>query len=188
MEADFVKIDNVIVNKDILDCSFTCDLGKCKGACCTMESLYGAPITQDEIEIITKHLNEIIAYLPPEHVKEIDKKGFWVKQHDELMTRSMNNRECVFVFYDGDVAKCGIEKAYYDKKIDFIKPVSCHLFPIRISNFGGPILRYERYKECEPAVEKGKQTQIKILDFCKDAVIREFGNDFYKATKEEIGK
>ena len=188
MNPEFIEIDDVYINAEIVETDFTCDLSKCKGACCTMESEYGAPITQNEIEEIDKVLPVVREYLPQKHVQEIEKNGFWIKKDNELMTRSLNNRACVFVTYDGDIAKCGIEKAYREGKIDFIKPVSCHLFPIRISNFGGPVLRYEKYSECSPALEKGKSTRIKIIDFCRDALERRFGKSFFKRTKEGITK
>ena len=188
MNPEFIEIDNVYINSEIVETDFTCDLSKCKGACCTMESEYGAPITRDEIEEINKVLPVVMKYLPKEHAKEIEKSGFWMEKDKELMTRSLNNRACVFVFYDGDIAKCGIERAYRDGKIDFIKPVSCHLFPIRISNFGGPVLRFEKYSECAPALEKGKVTGIKIIDFCRESIERRFGKLFFKKTKEGITK
>ena len=188
MNPEFIEIDNVYINSEIVETNFTCDLSKCKGACCTMESEYGAPITQEEIEEINKVLPIVVKYLPKEHVKEIEKNGFWMEKDKELMTRSLNNRACVFVFYDGDIAKCGIERAYRDGKIDFIKPVPCHLFPIRISNFGGPVLRFEKYSECAPALEKGKVTGIKIWDFCRESIERRFGKIFFNKTKEGITK
>jgi hypothetical protein len=184
MNPDFIEIDNVYINAEIMQTNFTCDLDKCKGACCTMESEYGAPITQKEIDDIEKNLSTILDFLPKEHIKEIEKNGFWMNKDNELMTRSLNNRACVFVTYDGDIAKCGIEQAYRQGKINVNKPVSCHLFPIRISNFGGPVLRFEKYAECSPALEKGKDTQIKIIDFCQEALKREFGEEFFQRTKE----
>lgn len=186
MDADFVHIDNIVVNTEILEANFTCDLSKCKGACCTMESPYGAPITEEEIDDISKELAVIVEYLPKVHSNEIEKKGFWVKQHDELMTRSINNRACVFVYYEGEIAKCAIEKAFRENKIKCNKPISCHLFPIRISNFAGPVLRYERYRECQPAVEKGKTTKIKVIDFCKEALQRKFGVEWFNKIKKVV--
>lgn len=188
MNPDFYQIENVVVNSEIVEKNFTCDLSKCKGACCTMESEFGAPITKDEIETINKNLQAILEYLPKEHIKEIEKNGFWIRKFDELMTRSVNNKACVFVTFDGEIAKCGIEKAHRDGKLDFVKPVSCHLFPIRISNFGGPVLRFEKYSECEPALEKGKSTQTKVLDFCKDALEREYGKEWFIKIKKEINQ
>lgn len=187
MKPEFFEIDNILINGEVVSTNFTCDLGKCKGACCTMESQFGAPITQEEIDKIDAILPVVLDYLPQKHSKEIQKKGFWVKKHDQLMTRSMNNRECVFVYYEGDIAKCGIEKAYGDGKVDFIKPISCHLFPIRISDFGGQVLRFEKYSECQPAIEKGNNTKIKIIDFCKDALERRFGSKWLNTIKDAIG-
>ncbi|MEW6653745.1 MAG: DUF3109 family protein [Bacteroidota bacterium] len=184
MEADFVQIDGVVVNVEITNSYFTCDLGKCKGACCTMESPFGAPIIHEEIEVIEKELPAILCYLSKAHSNEIENKGFWVKQQSELMTRSMSNRACVFVFYEGDIAKCAIERAFNEGKVSCNKPISCHLFPIRISNFAGPVLRYEKYRECLPAVENGKQTKITVLNFCKDSIERAFGADWFKKINE----
>ncbi len=153
-----------------------------------MESEFGAPITENEIETINKNLQVILEYLPEEHVKEIGRNGFWIKKFDELMTRSVNNRACVFVTYEGKIAKCGIEKAYGNGRINFIKPISCHLFPIRVSNLGGPVLRFEKYLECESALEKGKSTGVKVIDFCKDALEREYGKEWFFKIKKEINQ
>ena len=188
MDTDFIQIDNIVLNSEIVSSNFTCDLAKCKGACCIMESPYGAPITKDEIRELQEVLSTVLEYLPKQHVAEIEKKGFWVKQQDELMTRSINNRACVFVYFDGDIAKCAIERAFKDGKINSNKPVSCHLFPIRISNFAGPVLRYEKYRECQPAVEKGKKTLIKVIDFCKDALERLYGKEWFIKVKEVVKK
>lgn len=188
MEAEFLHIDGVVVNTEITESYFTCDLSKCKGACCTMESQFGAPITEKEIEDITKELKIILEYLPKQHVAEIEKKGFWVKMQNELMTRSINNRACVFVYYEGEIAKCAIERAFKEKKININKPISCHLFPIRISNFAGPVLRYEKYRECHPAIEKGKQTKLTVMEFCKDSLKRNFGETWFNKLNEVVKK
>ena len=151
MSANFYDIDNIFVNKEITESKFSCDLKACKGACCTMESQFGAPVNMEEVHEIEKILPVVLEYLSEEHVRAIEKNGFWeVKQNQELIS-SINHQDCVFVYYNGDVAKCAIEKAYFEGKVKFRKPISCHLFPIRISEFGGPVLRYERYHECEPA-------------------------------------
>jgi len=186
MNPEFIEVEEVFVNKEIVDINFTCDLSKCKGACCTMESEFGAPITESEIEEINKALPSVMEYLPKEHIEIIEKSGFWINKNDELMTRSLNNRACVFVTWEGDIAKCGIERAYRDGKIDFIKPVSCHLFPIRISKFGEDVLRFERYSVCHPALEKGNITQIKILDFCRESLEREYGKEWFSKTKRSV--
>ncbi len=186
MKYKFIEIDGTLINNDIVDIKFSCDLEKCKGACCTMESEYGAPLKEDEIYEIRKNLPVILDYLPAEHAEAIRKEDFWEKKFDQLMTKSINDRECVFVYYDGDIAKCGIEKAFFDGKVDFRKPISCHLFPIRISNHGGNILRFEHYSECEPAIINGIEKNISTAEFCKDAIIRFFDKDWFEKLKSYI--
>lgn len=183
-----IKIDDILVNKEINEVKFACDLSKCKGACCTMESSYGAPLLKEEIDIINSVLPVVKEYLPEEHLKEIEKNGFWEEKSEELMTRSVNDRACVFVYFENDVAKCAIEKAYKEGKISFIKPISCHLFPIRVSKFGGDILRYEEINECKDALVNGKRLNITISQFCRDSLIRSYGERWYNTLNGGSGK
>lgn len=183
MGRKFYEIDDVILNPELLNQKFTCDLEKCKGACCTMESEFGAPLRQEEIDKINGKLHVIKEYLPKRHIDEIETSGFWEDKFDQLMTGSIDNKACVFVYYDNGIARCGIEKAYEDEKINFRKPISCHLFPIRITNFGGDILRYEEYSECKPALEKGKETNLTVLEFCQDALSRLYGTNWFEKAK-----
>jgi hypothetical protein len=174
-----LAVNNVLVRRDIMEIPFSCDLKKCKGACCTLESELGAPVSQAEIDEIKKILPVVKEYLNQNQIDEIDGNGFYELKDNELLLKSVNNRECVFAVYENSIAKCAIEKAYFDGKIDFRKPISCHLFPIRISDFGGDILRYEKFSECTPALEKGKEDNITIAEFCKDSLIRLYGNEWY---------
>lgn len=182
-----VEIDNVLVNDNIFNKKFTCDLDKCKGACCTLESELGAPVTEDEVSIINDILDTVKSYLPKEHIEKIESEGFWEYKENQLLLKSVNNRACVFVYYDGDIAKCGIEKAYREGKVDFIKPISCHLFPIRITDFGGPIVRYEKYPECKPARKLGEKTKLSVAEFCSEALKRLFGNQWVAKLKKYDG-
>lgn len=182
------NIDGVLVSKEIVKTKFTCDLKKCKGACCTMKSEFGAPLKSEEIDIIEKYLPEISEYLPQKSIDEIRLNGFWEKKYDELMTRSHGEEDCVFVYYEGDIAKCAIEKAYNENKIDFIKPISCHLFPIRISEFGGDVIRFEHYEDCNPAIEKGNETGLSVLEFCEKPLKRAYNNEFYNKLEKLNGK
>ena len=175
-----LQIDGVTVRKDITDSHFVCDISKCKGACCTMESEYGAPIKKEEIEEITRVLPMVMEYLPAKHAEEIKDNGFWEEKEGDLLTRSINNRACVFVYYESGIAKCGIEKAYKDGKISVNKPISCHLFPIRVTKFGGDILRYERIPECHDAVENGVKLNVTIADFCKESLLRLYGPSWFE--------
>lgn len=179
-----LQIDNILIGKEIVKINFACDLIKCKGACCTLESEYGAPLLKEEISEIENILEIVKSYLPDPHVKEIDSFGFYENKDNDLMIRSFNNRACVFVFYENGIAKCGIEKAFIDGKTDFRKPISCYLFPIRVSDFGGEVLRYEKFEECAPALEKGNEENINLIDFLKEPLIRKYGNNWYLKLKE----
>lgn len=185
MYLDRIKeIDGVMVRNEVLEVPFVCDLNKCKGACCTLESNYGAPLLEDEIAEIEKVLPEVLPLLPEEHRKEIEKNGFHEKKEGELMTRSVNRRACVFVYFDGDIAKCAMELAYKQGKTGFYKPISCHLFPIRISRFGGDVLRYEEFSECTPALENGAKLKVSIARFCKDSLTRLYGAKWFEKLRE----
>jgi len=185
---DLENIDGVLVSKEIVKTNFTCDLEACKGACCTMESEFGAPLKSKEIQKIERLLPEIVDFLSEKSINEIEEKGFWEKKDDELLTRSIDNKDCVFVFYENEIAKCAIERAYHDKKTDFIKPISCHLFPIRVSDFGGDVIRYEKYGDCEPALKKGEKTGLSVLEFCEKPIKRAYNENFYNKLEKLNGK
>ena len=142
-----IQIENILVGREIAKTKFTCDLKKCKGACCTLDSEYGAPLMFEELELIENVLDKIKDYLPEKHRSEIEANGFYERKDTGLITRSFNNKACVFVYYENDIARCGIEKAFLDGKTNFRKPISCHLFPVRISEFGGDVLRFEKFKK-----------------------------------------
>ena len=185
---NFIRVEDVIIRQEIEETSFACDLKKCKGACCTLESPYGAPLLKEEIDEIEKSLEAVKPYLPQKHVEEIEAEGFYEIKDDELMVKSVDNKACVFVYFESGIAKCGIERAYFDGKIKFRKPISCHLFPIRVSKFGGDILRFEKFSECSPALENGAKNNIKLIDFCKESLTRLYGEKWYSKLKENIGK
>lgn len=181
-------INDVLVRDEIVEIPFSCDLKKCKGACCTLESELGAPVRKDEIEEIEKILPVIKTYLTQRNIDEIEEHGFYETKEDELMITSVNNKDCVFSFYDNSIAKCAIERAYFDGKVSFRKPISCHLFPIRVSDFSGDVLRYEKFSECAPALEKGKEDNITIAEFCKDSLIRLYGENWYNKLMNYSGR
>jgi hypothetical protein len=186
--SNLIPIDEILINSEIAETHFSCELQKCKGACCTLESQYGAPLIAEEIDKINEVLPQVSGYLPEEHKDIIDEKGFYEIKHNELFIRSLNNRACVFVYYEKDVAKCSIEKAYLDGKINFKKPISCHLFPIRVSKFGGDVLRMEHFHQCLPAIDNGIKNDIKLIDFCGESLQRLYGKQWYLKLKETIGQ
>ena len=182
------SIQNILVREEIADILFVCDLKKCKGACCTFESKFGAPLNNDEIGKINGILDSVKKYLPQRSIKHIETNGFYSKEDGELLIDSIDNKECVFVYYDNGIAKCGIEKAYNNGETDFKKPLSCHLFPIRISNFGGDVLRYEKINECKPALERGAEENVTVAEFCEESLTRSYGNNWYSELKKVIGR
>jgi len=149
-----------------------------------MESEYGAPLHEDEIETIESYLPVVKKYLTREHIKELENKGFWYRTDGYLMVRSVNKRECIFAYYENDIAFCAIEKAFINKEIDYKKPISCHLFPIRVADFGGPVLYFEEYKECSPALVKGSESGTTVFEFCENSLERMFGKQWFKIVKE----
>ena len=181
-------IQNVLVRREITETQFVCDLHKCKGACCTFESKYGAPLHEDEIGKINNILSMVKKYITNKGIEHIEKNGFYSLVDGELLIDSIDNKECVFVFYDDGIAKCGIEKAYYNMETDFKKPISCHLFPIRVSKFGGDVLRYERINECNPALKRGASENVTVAEFCEEPLTRSYGNKWYSELKEVIGR
>jgi hypothetical protein len=188
MNKQILPVGNIIVRKEIAETPFKCDLLKCKGACCTFESKYGAPVTWEEIDRISNILTTVIDYIPMMHRSVIEEDGFYDIINDEPLLKSVDHRACVFVYYDDGIAKCSIEKAFLEGKTDFKKPISCHLFPIRISDFGGDVLRYEHLDECQPAIELGKKEDTTVADFCEEPLSRLYGEEWYSQFKELIGK
>ena len=187
MDFNLIEIDNILVNKEILEVKFTCDISKCKGACCTLESEFGAPVTEEEINIIEEVLPVVWEYLPELNRRMIEKESFYERKSGELLIKSIENKDCVFSYYEGDVAKCAIERAYREGKINFPKPISCHLFPIRVSNFGGDVLRFEKYDVCQPALEYGEKSGLTVAEFCREPLIRAYGEDWYNKLTNNSG-
>ncbi len=188
MVWQLLPVGDILVRKEISNMPFKCDLKKCKGACCTIESEFGAPVKRSEIETIEEILEIVKVYLSGEHKKEIEENGFYENKSEELLIRSMSNKECVFVCYEEDIAKCAIEKAYMEGKTDFQKPISCHLFPIRVSSFSGDVLRFEKFDECKPAFDAGKNNNITVAEYCEEPLNRLYGKNWYSQLKEVIGR
>lgn len=173
------KIDNILVDNEITKAYFSCDLEKCKGACCTFYGQYGAPLLDKEISIIRDTFNTIKEYLPSNSLDYIEKNGLIQGYDGNYSTVCIDNRDCVFVYYDNDIAKCAFEKAFLDGKISFRKPISCHLFPIRCKSNGDVTLYYDKIDECKPAVIKGNKEKILLITSLQDSLKRAFSSEWY---------
>jgi hypothetical protein len=184
-----ILLENTIVSEDILEKNFICNLSACKGACC-IEGDSGAPITKDELEILEAELENIKPYLTAVSLEAIKTQNFWEKDTDgDLVTTCLPTGECNFSLRDeAGMLKCGIEQAYRDGKASIQKPLSCHLYPIRISNVGEfEALNYHRWDICKPACKLGEEHQVAVYQFLKEPLIRKFGADWYNEL-DEIAK
>ncbi len=172
---DYVEIDGVILEKEILEARFLCDLKKCKGACCTFYGEYGAPLLEEEIPEIEKSLEAAKKYLSKDFVKYIEKRGFYEGYEGARTTKCVDKRACVFVYFEGDIAKCALERAYLNGESSFRKPLSCHLFPIREAYWDDGRLYYQQIEECAPARANGKRQNVYLLESVKGALERKYG-------------
>lgn len=178
-------VDDVLVAEAVLDAPFACNLGACLGACC-VQGDSGAPLEPGERETLEELLPTIRAKLRPEALRVIDKQGVWEEvSPGEYATTCVDGRECVFVTYDGPVAKCAIQQAYRDGRIEFEKPISCHLFPIRVERHGEfDVLNYERIGLCDPARKNGCSTNVQLADFLRAPLVRKYGEAWYETFRE----
>lgn len=176
------QIGETIVSLDIITENFLCDLTACKGECC-IEGDSGAPIEDIEVDILNEILPAVWDDLSIKAQKVINEQGVVYKDRDgDMVTSIVDNKDCVFTYYDGaHTCKCAIEKAYKEGKIDFYKPISCHLYPVRLEKYKDFIaINYHRWKICKAAVALGKAEGLKIYRFLKEPLIRCFGEEWYE--------
>lgn len=184
-----IEIDNILLDEEIANAPFSCNLSKCKGGCCTFPGKHGAPVFDNELEDLEKALPAAMEYLSERSINYIKKKGFLQGEEGKYTTRTIDDKDCVFVYFDKKgVALCALQAAYMDGKTDFIKPLSCHLFPIRIGNFAGSYLYYEKFDVCRPAIPHGKKTGTKVYQEAKEGLIRAFGEEWYDKLVEVLEK
>lgn len=176
-----IKVGEVLISDDIRDKEFVCNLEKCKGACC-VEGDFGAPLEENELQILADIYPIVKPYLTEKGIKTIEKEGTHVlDDENELCTPVIEGRECAYASYDKKgILKCGIEQAYNDGKISWKKPISCHLYPIRVTtkkNFEA--LNYHKWHICSPACALGKELQVPVYKFLKDPLTRKYGPEWY---------
>ncbi|MCU0340406.1 MAG: DUF3109 family protein [Spirosomaceae bacterium] len=183
-----ILIDHTVVSDDIADQYFVCELTKCKGACC-VEGDLGAPLAKDELAILEEVYPKVKPYLSKKGVEVIDKYGTYETDPDgDFVTPTINGRECAYAVYDNKgILKCGIEQAYLDGKINFRKPISCYLYPIRITQYEQfDALNYDRWHICNPACDNGRALGVPLYKFLKDPLITKYGQKWYEKLVEEI--
>lgn len=176
-----IQIEEKIVSLDVFEKKFVCDLSACKGACC-VDGDAGAPLTDEEIKLLPKIYDKVKPYMQEEGKKVIEEVGFFVLDSDDDKTTPLiNNEECAFVNFDQDgTAKCSIEKAFNEGHIEFKKPISCHLFPIRIQEYRDfDAVNYEDIDICKPACACGEKLEVPVFRFLKEPLIRLYGKEWF---------
>lgn len=183
-----ILVDNAVISDDIKEQFFVCDLTACKGACC-VEGDLGAPLEDSELKELEDAYEAVKPYISREGREAIEKSGLYIKDFEgDFSTTTINDRECAFAIYDDKkVLKCGIEQAYIDGKTSFRKPVSCHLYPIRITKYDHyEALNYDRWDICSAACALGDKLGVPVYKFLKDALIRKYGEAWYQELCAEI--
>jgi hypothetical protein len=182
-----IVVENTIISDIITEKHFCCDITKCQGACC-IEGDAGAPLESKEVDYLISHFEKIKPYMTVSAVSVVEDSGvFDYDSEGNYVTPLLNNKECVFLYYEDKIAKCCIEKAFFEKKINFQKPVSCHLYPIRITEYTEfKAINYHQWHICDAAIPNGKKTNLLIYQFLKEPLIRKFGKKWYKKLEKEI--
>lgn len=186
-------IQDVVVSGEVTDEQFACNLDACKGACC-WEGDFGAPLEDAELDILEQAFPAIATYLTAEGKAAVAEQGLYTKNerfggHD---TTLVNNRACAYLgFTEGGMAYCCVERAYNEGKTDWKKPISCHLYPIRVTsrpeaNFEA--LNYDRWDICSAACTKGKKHKIRVYEFAKAALVRRYGEDWYNELDAAVNR
>jgi hypothetical protein len=177
-----IQIDNVLVSDEVFSKRFLCDLAACKGACC-VEGESGAPLEMDEIGLIEDNLDAIKEFMRPEGIAVVEQVGVMTIDSDgDYVTPLVgDSAECAFVHFDAQgIAKCAMESAYRAGKTDFKKPISCHLYPIRLSELKEfTAMNYHYWPICDPARACGAKVDLKVFRFLREPLIRKFGEDFF---------
>ncbi len=189
-----IQIDDTIISMDLFEKQFCCDLSDCKGICC-IEGDSGAPLEESEVPILEKILPVVWDDLSDKSKAVIEKQGVsYIDIEGDRVTSIVDGCECVFTYLDENgVCKCAIEKAYREGKIDFYKPISCHLYPVRLENLrnGTVGINIHRWKVCKAAFEQGRKCGLPVYQFLKEPLIRRFGAEWYEKVciaAEEIKK
>lgn len=181
-----IQIANTLLSDDIFEAQFICDLCKCKGQCC-VDGESGAPLTREEHDQIEEILPVIWDDLSPKAQQLISEQGISYNDTDgELVTSIVNGEECVFTYYDENgICKCAIDTAYREGRIAVQKPISCHLYPIRLTDYANyTAVNYHQWSICRPAVKLGRKEGVPLYRFLREPLIRRFGEEWYNEVCE----
>jgi hypothetical protein len=176
-----LQIDDTIVSLALIERKFACDLSACKGSCCRYGDT-GAPLTAEEAATLERIWLDLKPFIRPEGTGIIEKDGTSMRDIEgELVTPLINNEECAYAIVEEGIWKCGIETAFNAGAVDFRKPLSCHLFPVRIKQYRDfRAVNYEEWSICQPGVEAGARWDIKLSSFLREPLLRAFGKEWYE--------
>lgn len=182
-----IAIDETLISDDLGKVCFVCDLSACKGQCC-VDGDAGAPLDEEEIGILEDCLDEIKPFMTAEGIAQVEENGvFDYDMFGHFVTPLVNGRECAFVYHENGIALCAIEKAYKEGKISFLKPISCHLYPVRLSKYNNfDAVNYHEWHICKPALINGKKLDVPLYVFLKDSLIRKYGEAWYNELVDSI--
>lgn len=174
------QLHKTIVSEEILEKEFVCNLSACKGACC-VDGDAGAPLDGEETRILAEIYPKIKPFLRPEGILAIEEQGTHViSDFGELETPLIDGKDCAYVIFDGKTALCGIEQAYNQGLVDWKKPVSCHLYPIRVKEYSDfSAVNYHKWHICDDACSLGKELEVPVYKFVKEALVRKFGQQWF---------
>ncbi len=176
-----IQIDDTIVSEVLLEKKFVCNLNACKGACC-IQGDAGAPLEENELDELVNVLPKVKEYLSEKSIAALEEDLYTIDDDGEYVTQLVNGKECAFVFFDENrITKCSIEQAYNDGKIDFKKPISCHLFPVRLTPYKSfTAVNYAYWDICDDACALGESLGVKTYQFLKEPLIRKFGKKWFE--------
>ena len=171
-----IAVDHILVSPELFDKKFVCDLGACKGECC-VEGVSGAPLEKEEVAIMEEVLDKVKPFMTEKGIQSVHQNGVYVIDEDrELTTPLVDGGECAFVYRENGIVKCAFEKAYLKGETQFKKPISCHLYPIRVTfQKGIEKLEYHKWKICKPACKNGESLNVQVYKFLREPLERKYG-------------
>jgi hypothetical protein len=183
-----IEVGSTLLHEDVVNENFVCNLNKCKGACC-LEGDSGAPLAAEEREILREIYPKVKPYMTAKGIATIEREGTHVTDFEGDYTTPCvdTNKECAYVTWENGITKCAIEKAWEQGAVNWRKPISCHLYPIRITNYPEfDVLHYDRWNICSPACSFGSELKVKVHEFLKEPLIRKYGEEWYQELEDKL--
>ncbi len=175
-----IIIGDKLISEDIFTEKFCCDIAACVGTCC-VEGDSGAPLDYEEVEILEQNYPAAREYMPEANIQAVEQQGFAVKDTDnDLVTPLYNNAECAYSYQENGITFCAYEKAFLEGRTTWRKPISCHLYPIRLAKVGiYTSIKLHKWHVCRPAFILGRKKGIPAYKFLEEPLVRRFGQEFY---------